>query len=558
MNKHMLTPKHLYFIAIALIMLAILGWNPGMNSEAATFTFSLTQTKTPTITPTRPPPTHQPCPRRNCTPIVTATPTVTPLPTITPTPTITWTPLPTNTPLPTLTPTAVGTPSEVIPVLLHPSNGATIAKTIFDWTDVVGATEYVIQFSDSDNFANILWQQSVTASVYPFTSSPSGLYYWRVYVSSPVISPYSDVWAVNLVNYDGDDDGDSLRNGWELHGYDPDNNGLIDIDLPALGANYRHKDIFVEMDYMVRASATNGLGPNQAVLDSIVQSFVEAPVPNPDGVDGVALHLETGNEVPLDTDLNPVFTEFAALKSVHFNPIRTSIYHYMIWADKYNGCCSSGFSFGIPHTDFIVTLGAWNGGAGGSDYDKIGTFIHEIGHNLALTHGGFDHINYKPNYVSVMNYAFQFLGVYREGSWYHFDYQRFDLPTLNETSLNETIGINGEPDFAGYGTARYCPNGAFQHIFPADGAIDWNCDGDATDVGVSVDVNHDFFNGSLISQDNWASIVFHGGGPIGSGQVEVSLLDESFTLEELTLEQYLEIKARFEEQFGLIEFGPSQ
>jgi hypothetical protein len=35
-------------------------------------------------------------------------------------------------------------------------------------------------------------------------------------------------------------------------------------------------------------------------------------------------------------------------------------------------------------------------------------------------------------------------------------------------------------------------------------------------------------------------------------------LDEAFSLEEMTYEQYLVLKARFEEQSGPIEFGPSR
>lgn len=59
-----------------------------------------------------------------------------------------------------------------------------------------------------------------------------------------------------------DADGDGLLDGWEVYGV----NG---IDLPGKGASPLHKDIFVEMDYMRRASAANGLGPNDAVLAAI-------------------------------------------------------------------------------------------------------------------------------------------------------------------------------------------------------------------------------------------------------------------------------------------------
>lgn len=33
--------------------------------------------------------------------------------------------------------------------------------------------------------------------------------------------------------------------------------------------------------------------------------------------------------------------------------------------------------------------------------------MHEFGHNLGLRHGGNENKNYKPNYVSIMNYMYQ-------------------------------------------------------------------------------------------------------------------------------------------------------
>ena len=32
--------------------------------------------------------------------------------------------------------------------------------------------------------------------------------------------------------------------------------------------------------------------------------------------------------------------------------------------------------------------------------------MHELGHTLGLQHGGADDVNLKPNYLSVMSYAF--------------------------------------------------------------------------------------------------------------------------------------------------------
>lgn len=431
------------------------------------------------------------------------------------------------------------------PVIIGPADASLLAKTTFDWTDVPGASSYTFQIAPTSSFNSSVVNQNVINSQYTYTSTLTGLYYWRVAATVGSGNCLFASRSIRLVDYNGDDDGDSLPNGWELQGYDADGDGIVDVNLPALGANYRHKDIFVQMDYMYRATAAYGLAPNQTVLDGIVATFNSAPISNPDGVTGIKIHLELTNQVPYDDDLNPPYNDFIALKNVYFNPKRTAVYHYMIWANKYNGGTSSGYSFGIPYTDFIVTLGGWNSGAGGTDYQKIGTFIHELGHNLGLTHGGNDHVNYKPNYLSVMNYRFQTWGVYRNDSWYNFDYQRFALPALNETSLNEPVGLNSGGVATGYGTTFACPSGTL-YLWNADGAIDWNCNGYA-EIGVTADVNWD--GGSahsytvLGSQDNWANIVFNGGGIIGSGLAPAELarrvqsLQVDPQLDELNFEQ---------------------
>ena len=448
------------------------------------------------------------------------------------------------------------------PLLEFPPTNSTLARTLFNWVDVSGAAGYWFQLATDASFNNIVRNQFVPVSELAFTSTLDGTHYWRVYATDTAPGngaagvtgdgPLSDVWLVNLVTYSADLDGDRLLNGWELHGYDSNDDGIPEVDLPTLGASYRHKDIFVEMDYMVRADATFGIGPNQTVLNEIVASFAAAPVTNPDGVTGITIHLEMGDVVPYDETLDPVSTEFYALKDSYFDARKTAVYHYMIWANQYGTSSSSGLSFGIPASDFIVSLGTWNGGNGGTDPQKIGTFIHELGHNLGLTHGGDDHTNYKPNYLSVMNYAFQTIGVYREGSPGHFDYQRFLLPSLDETNLNETVGLNGPPAADSYYTYYRCPNGNYSSWVRANAPIDWNCDNDKIDIGLIANINGDK-NGEtpiysvLGSQDNWANIVFGGNGSIGSGQ-EPGLLAQWIRetavvpdIVELTFEQNAEL-----------------
>jgi len=134
-----------------------------------------------------------------------------------------------------------------------------------------------------------------------------------------------------------DTDGDGLPDVWETQGYDADGDGVIDVDLPAMGADPRRKDLFVEMEYM------QGRLPSAAALDRMREVFATAPVSNPDGTSGITLHLDAGsasgttydlgggNQVPYDDDLNPSQSEVNAIKRTNFDSDRAKIFRYMLW-----------------------------------------------------------------------------------------------------------------------------------------------------------------------------------------------------------------------------------
>jgi hypothetical protein len=308
---------------------------------------------------------------------------------------------------------------------------------------------------------------------------------------------------------DMDTDRDGLLDGWEVK-------GVNDINLKALGANPRKKDVFIQMDYMERDSAAKGLAPSPEVIRRIVQAFASAPVANPDGTTGVTLHLELRNKVAYDDDLNPYTTEFAALKRLNFDTKRAPVFHYMIWANAHGGGTSSGVSMDIPSSDFMVTLGRWNGENGGDNDEKVGTFIHELGHNFGLKHGGSDNVNFKPNHISVMNYRWQTRGVIINGRPGNFAYQPFALPALAESSLDERRGLSGPAALAPYSTEFSMVDRTPKRVDAAGGPINWNDDGDATDSRLSLDINGDGMVGVLDRTPNeWAALNFHGG-TIGS------------------------------------------
>jgi hypothetical protein len=346
-----------------------------------------------------------------------------------------------------------------------------------------------------------------------------------------------------------DTDGDSLLDGWEANGYDFGNNGTIDFNLPFYGASVVRKDIFVEMDYMGAEAACPCHLPLTADLNRIYSVFATSPYANnPNGQTGIYIHLDAGsargsfynlgggNLVPHDNDLNPRDSQFNALKSAHFNPARAKIFHYMIWAHGYDGGSSSGYSFGIPADSFIVTLGLW-GGHGSSD-EKVGTFIHELGHNLGLGHGGNEGKNRKSNYLSVMSYNFQTGGVLRTGTTPpYFGYSYYDLPDLNEASLNESVGLNSGLA-ATYRTRWYCPSGTLTTSpGTANGPLDWNCNG-AISSPVSRDLNGDGVLNTLTSWRDWGNLVYNGGA-VGAGERRRSNATAE-ELEELTYEEHLQ------------------
>jgi hypothetical protein len=72
--------------------------------------------------------------------------------------------------------------------------------------------------------------------------------------------------------YCTDSDGDGLLDGWERFGYDGNGNGFsvndpADVNLPGMGANWRHKDLFLELD------AVAGQMPSRASIQAMKAAF---------------------------------------------------------------------------------------------------------------------------------------------------------------------------------------------------------------------------------------------------------------------------------------------
>lgn len=71
--------------------------------------------------------------------------------------------------------------------------------------------------------------------------------------------------------------------------------------------------------------------------------------------------------------------------------------------------------------------------------------MHEIGHTLGLRHGGFDDVNYKPNYPSIMNYGHLMEGGLKVGGKENaIDYSRLEYGTIDSReALDESVPLTG-------------------------------------------------------------------------------------------------------------------
>lgn len=370
----------------------------------------------------------------------------------------------------------------------------------------------------------------------------------RVDVSCLAVNPNLD-----------DSDGDSIYDSWEIGGIDVDGGG-DDLDLQALGADFRgvpiqldpqRKDILVEIDYFDCAAGggdcPSGDGhshrPDAGALTTIVDIFAAAPVSNPDGTNGINLWVVVDEDLPHQMNCDLDAACFDVIKAGNFGPsphgsddpaqaARMLVFHYNLWVhDKAAGNGSSGESDGgcdggsVPMwgDDFVVSLGSFSGQTG-TTAQQAGTFMHELGHNLGLCHGGGDDINCKPNYLSVMSYTYQLRGIPPASS---LDYARAALPDageLVETDLDETSGLQDGALQTWYGPPANI-NGIDENgdgdftddwnLGQGTGTVDWNANG-AIEGSVAADINDLEISScgttpgeTLRSLDDWSSLVYN-------------------------------------------------
>lgn len=328
-----------------------------------------------------------------------------------------------------------------------------------------------------------------------------------------------------------DKDCDGIADEYEIaHMYTTILNGnTINVPLPA-GVKVDHRDILIEIDYMEPHQ------PPASVIDSVVAKFnaMELLNPLPDNTYGVNVHYVIDESVPhrdcIDVfgDINPdpdidsfdeykqnfMGTETNRTSNPDYYLAKKDVYHYALFIHTRCGSLSNQQSSGTaeqPGNDMVVSLGypGWGNvildqnGIGhdtGSDEYKASTFMHELGHNLGLRHGGSADLPHcKPNYLSVMNYEFQFPNIVPGRPM---DYSHNVVTSLKESQLSEPNGIGpsspvGLPTAVGHTTNPAPPS----HTVHTRGTTannlainyDWLTDNNSDEASVSSSINNFHF-----------------------------------------------------------------
>jgi hypothetical protein len=320
-----------------------------------------------------------------------------------------------------------------------------------------------------------------------------------------------------------------------------ESNGVPGIQAATECAGPLQKDVFVEIDYMQFHR------PDPVAITNVVTAFANAPSPdvaNPTFPGPIRLRVLIDQEIPhVTATAFPPCTPAAAAGNANFDTLKTQnfgtlaeqgvvnrinaksfAYHYALFVHNQSGAgnTASGCSE-VGGNDFMVSLGSWGlvtqvdgsrHNAGTTD-QQAGTFMHELGHNFGLRHGGGDNTNCKPNYQSVMNYTLQTTNVITGRP---LDYSRVLLAPLNEASLSETAGVGALPGslFLGkvaFGPQSGVPSKAQVLTVNANGSIDWSRAGGISG-SVARDVNNLAIAGcpavagaeTLQGYNDWASI----------------------------------------------------
>ncbi len=292
-----------------------------------------------------------------------------------------------------------------------------------------------------------------------------------------------------------DTDGDGISDRWEAL-------GRRDLwphqPLPLMGADPRHKDLFVEFDFMQRSPDESEVkmtpttarqfaayyGDEVGTATPARRQFRAATLRNPDGKPGIRAHLDIGVAPATPADAT-VYGDWgghnviSAVQDAQGN--WGGVDYHNAWVDHL-----------VPARRGIFRHSPSPASGGGSNSENAFAFsaginqpwvlAHESGHAQGMGHSGPTGItgvvdpNCKPNYQSMMNYAFQTAGNlvgFGDG---------LETGPLNNAALREWQAVP---------TSNLSYLNILRSVFgyyvdPASGHVDWNRDGEFAPPGNTV------------------------------------------------------------------------
>ncbi|SEV87895.1 hypothetical protein SAMN04488515_0024 [Cognatiyoonia koreensis] len=295
-----------------------------------------------------------------------------------------------------------------------------------------------------------------------------------------------------------DSDGDGLQDDWETLGvvktYQRSSNVRVHeaMTLPAWGANPRHKDIFIEIDYAKTTAVEMPRRVNQATAQAFASFFADtldvvpaerlarraASLRNLDEVHGISVHLDIGRAPAtpahatiygdwggysvLEPSQEGVRADYKDAWVANMSPARRGIFRYIM---------AHGDSGGQTAIDNYSSVGPVN------NQDIL---AHEFGHALGLGHSGVDRRwgdvdpNCMPVFPSLISYAYQNTGRgFSDGE---------GRSPLNNAALTEFQAVDPGNDV-------YLDDldSMFRYwIDRTQGHVDWNRDGVIAPAGETV------------------------------------------------------------------------
>ena len=293
-----------------------------------------------------------------------------------------------------------------------------------------------------------------------------------------------------------------------------------------------HKDVYVEVDYM-----TNHHPDDTALLD-VIKAYKKM---------NIYLHIQVNEDLGFHSTLTQYYTpttipagydyhDFQSLKKAFFGtsterslcpasgecvPLtdKSFVFHYGIFLHELADAAGSSGYAEIGGNDLAITMGPFPAHVGTHD-QQAAAFMHELGHNLNLRHGGNEDLNCKPNYPSIMSYTYMFpksSGGFIDGRI--LNYSGWKYSAISESKLYEgttksiTVGAPISTVLGYYlGGTTKDPT-----VVTTGSVIDWDRNGLATPSGYALNVHymtpiadcHDTTTRTLYGYNDWANLAFN-------------------------------------------------